>query len=97
MNNPIYLKNVVTLSLDQDKCNGCSMCINVCPHEVFEIIKAKAHIINIDACMECGACAKNCDRQALSVTAGVGCAAGIINGIIRNTEPTCDCNSSGCC
>jgi hypothetical protein len=42
----------------------------------------------------------NCPEDAISVDAGVGCATGIINGIIRGTEPTCDCSpdsSSPCC
>jgi NAD-dependent dihydropyrimidine dehydrogenase PreA subunit len=92
-----YLKNVVTLELHQEKCNGCGMCINVCPHEVFKLVGKKAEIIHRNNCMECGACANNCEKKAITVKAGVGCAAGIINGILRNTEPSCDCSSSGCC
>ena len=94
-----YLKDVVTLALNESECNGCGMCVKVCPHEVFEISGGKAHIINRDFCMECGACAMNCSQQAISVKSGVGCAAGILNGILRNTEPTCDCsnNSKACC
>jgi len=48
-----------------------------------------------DACMECGACARNCPTGALSVKAGVGCAAAIIVGALRGTEPTCGCGSEG--
>ena len=94
----IYLKNVVTLKLDADKCDGCGMCLQVCPHAVFQIEKHKAVIGNRDACMECGACATNCPEGALSVNSGVGCAAGIIQGAIRGTEPTCDCGADKeCC
>jgi ferredoxin len=32
-----YLPNVVTLELDVDTCNGCGVCVEVCPHEVFII------------------------------------------------------------
>ena len=94
-----YLKNVVTLQLDVQKCNGCTMCIIVCPHEVFQLKNKKAIITNKDQCMECGACAKNCPEGAISVRSGVGCAAGIINGLLRGTEPSCDCsgNETDCC
>jgi ferredoxin len=34
----------------------------------------KAEIMDFDACMECGACAKNCPVDAVTVTPGVGCA-----------------------
>jgi len=88
-----YLSNVVTLDLDASKCTGCKLCVYVCPHEVFTIENNKAVIIDRDACMECGACANNCEFEALTVKSGVGCAAGIINGYVRGTEPNCDC----CC
>ncbi len=95
----IYLRNVVTLELDTAKCSGCAMCTLVCPHEVFKLKNKKAVITNRDGCMECGACAKNCPDGAINVTSGVGCAAGILNGIVRNTEPTCGYaeSDSGCC
>lgn len=94
-----YLKEVVTLKLDADKCNGCRMCTKVCPQEVFTVQDKRAVLADRDACMECGACAVNCPEGAISVDAGVGCASGIINGLIRGTEPTCDCGdaSTPCC
>lgn len=89
-----YLKNTVTLKLDDGLCTGCGLCIAVCPHAVFEIIQGKARIMDIDDCMECGACALNCQFGALSVKSGVGCAAGILNGILTNSEPSCDCSGT---
>lgn len=99
MNTMQYLKNVVTLELDQKKCNGCTMCTIVCPHEVFAIVNKKAIIQNRDHCMECGACEINCSSGAISVISGVGCAAGILNGLLRGTEASCDCSNtkSDCC
>jgi NAD-dependent dihydropyrimidine dehydrogenase PreA subunit len=95
-----YLKNVVTLNYHSNKCTGCGMCAIVCPHSVFEMKDRKAAIVDRDACMECGACALNCEPNAISVNSGVGCAAGILNGIIRGTEPECDCSGNSkksCC
>ncbi|MFH0895588.1 MAG: mercury methylation ferredoxin HgcB [Bacteroidota bacterium] len=97
----VYIKNVVTLQLNREKCNGCMMCVTVCPHAVFELKDKKAFISQKDLCMECGACAKNCPEDAIEVKSGVGCAAGIINGILRGTEPSCDCagtkENNNCC
>ena len=92
-----YLKDVVTLHFDNEKCTGCATCTIVCPHAVFMIKEKKAFIRHKDFCMECGACAMNCPSGAITVKSGVGCAAGIINGLLRGTEPTCDCSGSGGC
>lgn len=92
-----YLKNVVTLRLDPSRCTGCGMCVEVCPHGVFQMKNGKAMIVDRDACMECGACEKNCAFGAISVRAGVGCAAALIHGVIQGGEPTCGCSGSGCC
>ncbi len=92
-----HLKNVATLKLDVEKCTGCSLCVAVCPHGVFALVDKKAHIINLDACMECGACALNCPVNALSVDSGVGCASGIINGLLNGSGDCCCDSGSGCC
>ena len=94
-----YLKNVVELKTDSDKCIGCGKCLEVCPHEVLKLENKKVHIADKDACMECGACAKNCPVQAITSKSGVGCAYAIINGILTNSAPQCGCSDgkSSCC
>lgn len=96
-----YIPNVTTLSLDAEKCTGCGMCVDVCPHAVFAMEDSKVKITDRDACMECGACALNCAAGAVTVDAGVGCAAAVLNGLIRGTEPSCDCSKekggNSCC
>ncbi len=67
-----YLEDVSTLVLDTDKCIGCSLCTEVCPHHVLEMSQNKARIIDFNACMECGACVNNCPTRALTVNPGVG-------------------------
>lgn len=93
-----YLSNVVTLTLDEDKCTGCGMCVQVCPQGVFSLEAAKVRFVDRDGCMECGACAGNCPMAAISVKDGVGCASGVIMGALRGTEPVCDCaQDNSCC
>jgi len=87
----IYLKNVVTLTLDQEQCVGCGMCLVVCPHAVFSMNNGQARIENRDLCMECGACARNCPTDAVTVQAGVGCAAAVINAALGRDASSCCC------
>lgn len=94
-----YLRNVSTLRHYPERCTGCERCVEVCPHGVFEIAGRKALITDKDACMECGACARNCAFGAITVEAGVGCASAVINGMITGGSPSCDCSSDAgtCC
>lgn len=88
----IYLKDVVTLQLNENKCMGCGMCLEVCPHEVFKMNSSRVFIQNRDGCMECGACSRNCPVGAISVKAGVGCAAAVINSMLGRTGGECCCS-----
>jgi len=78
-----YLEEVVTLELDAARCIGCGRCLEVCPHQVFELDGKAVRLADHDACMECGACALNCPAAAIRVDAGVGCATGLINEWLR--------------
>jgi NAD-dependent dihydropyrimidine dehydrogenase PreA subunit len=91
MNNK-YLKNVVSLEYNSDKCTGCGICVDVCPHAVFRMENRKAVITDRDLCMECGACEKNCPFSALSVRSGVGCAWAIMMSELKGKdEISCGC------
>lgn len=85
----IYLKDVATLALDEEKCVGCGICLLVCPHAVLSMNNEHARIENLDACMECGACALNCPTEAITVEAGVGCAAAVINTALGRENACC--------
>jgi NAD-dependent dihydropyrimidine dehydrogenase PreA subunit len=91
MNHLIYLKDVVTLKLEQEKCVGCGVCLSVCPHAVLSLTNGKIEIANRDACMECGACARNCPTEALNVHSGVGCAVAVINAMLGRKKSSCCC------
>ena len=95
--NLAYLKNGETLTLDGTKCRGCRMCLEVCPHAVFALADGRSTIRDRGACMECGACARNCAQGAITVKAGVGCAAAIIGGILRGQNATCGGGGNATC
>lgn len=79
-----------TLQLDESRCTGCGICLDVCPHGVFAMDQRKVYLANPLGCMECGACQLNCPFQALQVESGVGCAGAMIrSALARRKEVTC--------
>lgn len=88
-----YLANAVSLEFFPEKCVGCGRCIEVCPHTVFEMQDKRAALTDRDLCMECGACAQNCEYGAISVNSGVGCAYALINSMIKGGSAECGCSA----
>jgi NAD-dependent dihydropyrimidine dehydrogenase PreA subunit len=84
-----YIKNAPTIKLNEDRCRGCWECLDVCPRNVFEKNGNKIKIADRDSCMECSACALNCQFGALEVRKGVGCAAAVLLSLFTGEEPTC--------
>ena len=81
-----------TLMLNPELCNGCTLCVTVCPHGVFAMRDHRATIVQAEACMECGACQMNCAAGAITVQSGVGCASAMINAALRGKkEVSCGC------
>jgi len=84
---------VNTLVYNAELCNGCAMCVAVCPHAVFAMNGRKARLVQPQACMECGACQVNCVTGAIRVESGVGCANAMIRSALRGQkEVSCDCS-----
>lgn len=94
-----YVKNVATLTIDAEKCAGCGICVNVCPHQILSVKQNKCDVADKDLCMECGACMLNCPFNAIYVEKGVGCFTAIVNGVLTGKEPSCDCSgeNGSCC
>lgn len=81
-----YLSNVVTLAYEPEKCRGCGLCVEVCPHAVFQMNGGIAELGDKDLCIECGACQRNCPFEAIQVRSGVGCAWAILLSSIRGRK-----------
>jgi ferredoxin len=81
-----------SLRYNAELCIGCGMCSTVCPHRVFVQDGQIAELVKPLACMECGACARNCPVDAITVVAGTGCAtAQFIAALKGAKEPSRDC------
>lgn len=52
-----------SVTLDEDKCRGCTNCIKRCPTEAIRVRKSKARIIG-ERCIDCGECIRVCPYHA---------------------------------
>lgn len=52
-----------SVTLDEDKCRGCTNCIKRCPTEAIRVRKSKARIIK-ERCIDCGECIRVCPYHA---------------------------------
>ncbi len=51
------------VTLDKDKCKGCTNCIKHCPTEAIRVRDGKAKIID-ERCIDCGECIRICPHHA---------------------------------
>ncbi len=59
--------DLLTYSIDEDKCKGCTLCAKKCPaHAISGAVKT-AHVIDSDACIRCGQCVNSCRFGAIIV------------------------------
>ena len=58
-----------SVSLDVDKCTGCTTCLRHCPTEAIRIKDGRA-VIDGERCIDCGVCIRICPHKAKKATCG---------------------------
>jgi ferredoxin len=70
--NPVHTTNFLP-EVNEDNCNGCGKCVNVCPVEAMTLVSAnnpdkpkmKKARLNEDVCLGCGVCVRVCNKSSL--------------------------------
>ena len=56
------------ISIDEEKCNGCGLCVSACAEGAIRIMEGKARLISETYCDGLGACIGECPQGALIIT-----------------------------
>lgn len=79
------------IKIDEDKCNGCGLCIPNCPEGALQIIDGKARLVSDLYCDGLGACLGHCPQGAITVEereAGVYDEKRVMENIVRQGKNT---------
>lgn len=52
--------------IDPHRCDGCGLCVRVCPVKALGLKNGKAHVIDPQACIYSDICESICPMQAIS-------------------------------
>jgi len=59
------VRNIV--KIDEEKCNGCGLCVKACAEGAIQIIDGKAKLVSESYCDGLGACLGHCPQDAITV------------------------------
>ena len=59
------LRNI--MKIDEEKCNGCGLCVNACAEGAIKIIDGKARLVSEIYCDGLGACLGHCPEDAITI------------------------------
>ncbi|MHA2390988.1 MAG: NADH-ubiquinone oxidoreductase-F iron-sulfur binding region domain-containing protein [Promethearchaeota archaeon] len=62
----LVCKDLISFSIDKNKCTGCEVCKNSCPSEAISGEAKKPHSIDPDSCIKCELCFNLCPTNAIS-------------------------------
>src|SRR4030042_1647315 len=55
------------VSIDEEKCNGCGVCVPACAEGALQIVDGKAKLVSEKYCDGLGACLGECPQGALTI------------------------------
>ncbi len=62
-----FCKELISFSIDSEKCTGCGACVRVCPVDAIAGEKKKPHQLDQRKCVKCRACYEACKFDAVVI------------------------------
>jgi NADH:ubiquinone oxidoreductase subunit F (NADH-binding) len=62
-----FCKELISFSIDPEKCTGCEACVRVCPVDAITGEKKKAHQLDQSKCVKCRGCYEACKFDAVVI------------------------------
>ncbi len=56
------------IQINEEKCVGCSLCVNACTQDALQLIDGKAKLVSDEYCDGLGMCLPQCPVDAISIT-----------------------------
>ena len=56
------------IEIDEEKCNGCGLCVNACHEGALQMVNGKAVLIGEEYCDGLGDCLPQCPTDAITIT-----------------------------
>ena len=60
------LERKINIQINQELCDGCGLCVGVCPSEAISVKNKKAQITGEES-LTCGHCIAVCPKKAISL------------------------------
>jgi NAD-dependent dihydropyrimidine dehydrogenase PreA subunit len=55
----------LSVEINRDSCNGCGICVDICPLDCFRIDEDEKAFMKYDECWYCGSCTLECPQKAM--------------------------------
>jgi NAD-dependent dihydropyrimidine dehydrogenase PreA subunit len=59
------MNSTMSVEIDMEQCNGCGICVEICPLDCLRMNVNKKAFMKYDECWYCGSCTLECPKDAI--------------------------------